>query len=425
MSLPNYRPQTPFRKAKPELAKAVGDNYNGILRDNNGGKPMKKASPGRILLVLAACCFFFLGPIWCEEDHRFFDDAPKKSDNVRLIVLYPSLGDLLALASLRSHGLISIESLTVIGLYHEKQLTDFEPSFRFAAENGHRWIKFHKLSKELDPLKLFHTNALSDELFKIFAYSDGLLLFGGADIPPPIFNEKTSLLTGISTPYRSYLDNMVIFHLLGGYQDKKFKPFCESNPEFPVLGLCLGCQSLNVGTGGTLCQDIPSEIYGKNHVEDIIAMPRENWHDNPYARLHPKELRSSNLHRIKLVGDGKFVREWGFKEEDEPQVYSSHHQAVRNLGKGIRVIATSLDGKVVEAIEHADYPHILGVQFHPESRNIWDPNRKSRLTPEDKEESSLLSIMENHPPSLAFHKKIWSWFSQKLEASYRMRNATK
>ena len=382
---------------------------------------MKNILAGKLLLALLVCCFVSTGSLWCQPDQRFFDDAPRESENVRLTVLYPSLGDLKALEQLRDKGLISLENLLVIGLYHEKQLTNFEESIRFATEDGRDWLKFHKLGDNLHPDTLFEKNDLSEELQKIFSYSDGLLLFGGADIPPSVYKEKTSLLTHISTPYRSLLDTTVVFQLLGGWQDDAFKPYCQTYPDFPVLGLCLGLQSLNVGTGGTLFQDISSEIYGKTRIEDIIAMKRKNWHANPFARLFPKELRSSNMHRIMLLEDGKFVKDWGFRKEDKPFVYSSHHQAVEKLGKGLRVIAISLDGKVVEAIEHTTYPNILGVQFHPEARSLWDTDKKSRLTPEDKEETDLFSVLENNPPSLAFHKKIWSWFSQKLEASYKHR----
>jgi putative glutamine amidotransferase len=77
---------------------------------------------------------------------------------------------------------------------------------------------------------------------------------------------------------------------------------------------------------------------------------------------------------------------------------------------------------VVEAIGHKSYPHVLGVQFHPESLNIWDADRTSRLTPEDKQEINLISALEKHPPSLAFHKKIWSWFSQKIKAAHQKRS---
>ena len=399
----------------------MAEIYNEVLQKACRRTSMKRTSIGKILPVLAVCCFVCIGSVRTQQDQRFFDTARKKSENTRLTVLYPSLGDIQAIENLREQGLMSSKNFIVIGLYHEKQLNKFGPSLQYAAKNGHGWLKFHKLKEEMDPETLFQTNALSDELMKIFSYSDGLLLFGGADLPPSLFKEKTSLLTDIATPYRSHLDSTAIFHLLGGWQDEKFEPYCESRPAFPILGLCLGCQSLNVGTGGTLIQDIPSEVYGKHHIEDIIDMSRENWHANPFAKLYPRKFRSSNMHRIKFIGNGKFVRDWGFEKEDTPFVYSSHHQAVGKLGKGIRVIATSLDGKVVEAIEHSVYPNVLGVQFHPESRNIWDPARKSSLTPEDKEETSLLSLLENNPPSLDFHKKLWSWFDQKLKASYENR----
>jgi putative glutamine amidotransferase len=388
---------------------------------------MAKTPFGKLFPFLMVCLILCNSPIRCQTDKRFFDSAARKSENVRLTILNPTKGNIQTLVELRKQNLLSIQDLIVIGLFHEKQAEDtevaesYEEAAKFAQENGYDWIRFHRLEEGLDLKTLFQNSELSKELIKIFSYSDGLILFGGDDIPPAVYGEKTSLLTDISTPYRSYLETSIVFHLLGGWQDKDFKPYLESFPEFPILGLCLGSQSLNVGTGGTLFQDIPSEIYGKTHVEDIIATTRENWHENPYSNLLPQDFRSSNMHRIKLAEDGKFIKDWRFKREDKPQVYSSHHQAVKKLGKGIKVIATSLDGKVIEAIEHDKYPNVLGVQFHPESRNIWDPYSKSRLTPEEEQKTDLLSILEKNPPSLAFHKKLWSWFTQKLNASQEHR----
>ena len=388
---------------------------------------MTKTPFGKLFPILVVCLILCNGSLRCQTDQRFFDDTPRKSEDVRLTILNPTKGNIQTLIELRKQNLISIQDLIVIGLFHEKQAEDrvvagsYEEAAKYAEENGHDWIKFHRLKEALDLNTLFQNNDLSEELIKIFSYSDGLILFGGDDIPPAVYGEKTSLLADIGTPYRSFLETTVVFHLLGGWQDKNFEPYLESFPEFPILGLCLGSQSINVGTGGTLFQDIPSEIYGKTQVEDIIAMTGENWHENPYSDLFPQDFRSSNMHRINLAEDGKFILDWEFKKEDLPCVYSSHHQAIRKLGKGIRTIATSLDGKVIEAIEHDRFPNVLGVQFHPESRNIWDATRKSRLTPDDKEETSLLSILESNPPSLGFHKKLWSWFSQKLKASHKHR----
>jgi putative glutamine amidotransferase len=388
---------------------------------------MRSKSFVKLFSICLFSCFFAISSLRCQPTQRFFDDVPKKSENVRLTILNPTKGNIQTLVELRKLNILSVQDLTVIGLFHENQTRDrdvaksFAEATKFVKENGHDWIEFHRLSGDLHPEMLFRKNHLSEELEQIFSYSDGIILFGGDDIPPAVYGEKTSLLTGIGTAYRSYIETSIVFHLLGGWQDENFEPYLESRKEFPILGLCLGSQSLNVGTGGTLFQDIPSEVYGKEYVEDIIAMPRETWHENPYADLLPEDFRAASMHRIALLAEGKFIRDWGFSKEDEPLVYSSHHQAAKKLGKGIEVIATSLDGKVVEAIAHGKYPNVLGVQFHPESLNIWDETRKSRSTPEDKIKTALAAALKNDPPSLAFHKKLWAWFSQKLKASQEYR----
>jgi len=367
-----------------------------------------------ILLILCFCT----GPQLSQPTERYFDTAEATSEEIRLSILYPSIGSIRSLIELRNKGLFNIENLTVIGIFHEKERTDYQKSIEYVKENYLDWIKFHKLAGELNKESLFQKNSLTTEFEKIFKHSDGIIFFGGADIPPYIYKEKTNLMTSISTPFRHFLELSFVFHLLGGSQDKDFKGLLESESEFPVLGICLGAQSLNVGTGGTLIQDIQSEIYGKKYLEDVIAMPKENWHTNPMARLYPEEkLFSNNMHPIRLNKDGKFISEFGFKEDDFPYILSAHHQMAGNLGKDIKIIATSLDGKVVEAIEHEKYPNVLGVQFHPEFPILWDQTQTFRLTPNDQEEISLWTIMENNPPSLALHKKIWSWFCEKLKAN--------
>jgi putative glutamine amidotransferase len=87
---------------------------------------------------------------------------------------------------------------------------------------------------------------------------------------------------------------------------------------------------------------------------------------------------------------------------------------VEKPGKGMTIIATSLDGKVVEGIEHQKYPHVLGTQFHPEFPILWDTVRKFRITPQDEEGINLNSFLKSNPPSWDFHRKIWAWLSEKL-----------
>lgn len=369
-----------------------------------------------LILVCGACRVPYQPP------ERFFDSAEPISEEVQIAVLYPSLGTLRALIELREEGLLTIENLAVIGVYHQDERTNYQRSIEFVRDRNLTWIKFHRISGELSMDTLFQRNPCSREFEKIFEKSDGIIFFGGADIPPYIYGEKTSLLSGISTTYRHFLELSFIFHLLGGFQDENHTPLLDSDPEFPVLGICLGAQSLNVGTGGTLTQDIWSEKYGKNYFEDVLALGKENWHNNPFARVHPEEkLIRYNLHRIKINGQGAFFSALGFEEKDTPYIISSHHQMVEKPGKGMKIIATSLDGKVVEAIEHDRYPHVVGTQFHPEFPILWDTVRTFRITPQDEEGINLNSFLKSNPPSWDLHEKIWAWLSEKLTEHHTRR----
>ena len=373
------------------------------------------------LFIILAILLAWL-PLFSQNEERYFDTAELTSKEVRLTILYPSLGSIRALVELRKNGLLTVQNLLVIGVFHEKESTNYKASIAYVQNNNLDWVKFHKLSAELNKDNLFQKNPLTAEFEEIFKKSDGIIFFGGADIPPQIFKEKTNLLTRIETPYRHFLELSFIFHLLGGLQDNSFKSLLDFSPQFPVLGICLGSQSLNVGTGGTLIQDIWSEVYEKKYFEEVIILGKENWHTNPLASLHPeKKLIGYNLHRIKFIEKSKFCTELGWKKEDTPYILSSHHQMAGKLGKGMKIAATSLDGKVVEAIEHEKYRNVLGIQFHPEFPLLYDPEQKLRFTPDDKEEKSLLSILEANPPSLAFHKKIWSWFGERLEEYHKNR----
>jgi putative glutamine amidotransferase len=154
-------------------------------------------------------------------------------------------------------------------------------------------------------------------------------------------------------------------------------------------------------------------------LEDIVKLGSEKWHNNPMRRLFPLDsLLFFNMHKIKLYPQSKFLAEMGFDASDTPFVVSAHHQAAAELGKNIRVIATSLDGEVVEAVDHEAYPNVLGVQFHPEFYMLYDPDYKNRIAPNDAEFSPR-SVLENNPPSYEFQRRIWAWFIQKTRAHHR------
>jgi putative glutamine amidotransferase len=382
---------------------------------------MQKSQKIKLAIVLLFSLTLVFG-FNCSQS-KYFDNARQQSDQVRLTILYPELGSIQALMKLKDIGFFQVENLVVVGVYHEKERTNYQASIDFARKNKLEWLKFHRLNDEIDKDVLFQNNELTDDFENIFNKSDGIIFFGGADIPPYIYGEKTNLLTEIETPYRSFLETSFIFHLLGGNQDSTFVPLLTSNFEFPILGICLGCQSLNVGTGGTLIQDIWSEIYGKKTLEEVISLDKDQWHTNPFRRLFPeKNLISYNMHPIKLLHPGKFVTELGFIEAANPFVVSAHHQTPGRLGKGMRIIAISLDGKVVESLDHEIYPNVLGVQFHPEFPILYDRTRAFRFLPGDEKAVSLLDILEHNPQSYEFHQKIWKWFGEKLTTYHNSKN---
>lgn len=164
---------------------------------------------------------------------------------------------------------------------------------------------------------------------------DGLLMPGGLDIPPAEYGEEAH-------PTVVPLAN-------DRYQfEKSLGKAWINQSDKPLLGICLGSQWINVLQGGSLVQDIPSEL-GNNH-------------------------RNTN-HLVKVEADSRLGRIFG---ETEFEVNSNHHQAVDDLGKNLRIVARSPDG-VVEATETTDPNRFLvGVQWHPE-RMVPDDERQKLL----------------------------------------------
>jgi putative glutamine amidotransferase len=118
----------------------------------------------------------------------------------------------------------------------------------------------------------------------------------------------------------------------------------------PVLAICYGIQSLNVFLGGSLIQDIPTELGTK-----ICHSPDED--ELPDGSEMPDAIHAASVdpgHVLALSGAG------------QTEVNSWHHQSVLEPGRGLRVTARAADG-VVEAVEGTDDSNwVLGVQWHPE-----------------------------------------------------------
>ena len=155
---------------------------------------------------------------------------------------------------------------------------------------------------------------------------DGLVLVGGMDIPPRIYGEKAHETVDSLTTERFWFESRLI------------KSWLIS--EKPVLGVCLGCQFTNVMSGGTMIQDIPSEV-GKKVV-------------------HRKEGGASHLIELE-----KSTRLYSILGVDTLTVNSYHHQAVDKIGDNLRITAHTQDG-IVEGLEFPGERFGLFVQWHPE-----------------------------------------------------------
>ena len=172
---------------------------------------------------------------------------------------------------------------------------------------------------------------------RMLASVDVLLLCGGEDVEPSRYGAKPSPRLGKVNQPRDAWEFLVL--------DEAVKR------RLPVVGICRGCQLINVYFGGTLWQDLPSE------------RPSEIAHRGKDAR-----------HDIQIVAGSRLARSLGV---EGIQVNSSHHQAVKDLAPGFRAVAFAPDG-VVEAIESETLP-VVGVQFHPEKLFILKGRNEFRV----------------------------------------------
>ncbi len=157
---------------------------------------------------------------------------------------------------------------------------------------------------------------------------DGIILGGGYDIHPKFYKDEPHKEIGFM---REDIDE---------YQFKLLKIFLEEDK--PILGICKGCQLLNVFLNGDLYQD-------------LSEYPEE-------ALMHIQKSRKyEQCHNIKIKENSKLFNLFG----ENIMVNSFHHQCLKNIGKGLEVTALSKDG-IVEAIELKDKRFVIGVQWHPE-----------------------------------------------------------
>lgn len=339
-----------------------------------------------------------------------------KAPSTVLLVTSPRRGELENLARLVERGWLNVAGLRLIGIHHRDEYTDYGAARRWLEREGPDWMELRALDCALEPKRVFRRNGCSQTFAALFAESDGLLLTGGPDIPPALYGRPTRPVSSISDPPRHRFEIALLVRLLVGDADAGQKALLAERPRYLVLGICLGMQTLNVALGGTLHQDIPTRVYGLDSLEAYAELPASRRHRSVAAQLDPASgVGWGQLHPIALR-DHRLVHEL-VKTRRPVTVLSLHHQAVDELGAGLEVWASSLDGKVIEGLAHRRYPHVLGVQFHPEKRVLYDPERTYRRAPGAQPENFAAAHLSTNPRSRRFHHNFWKLISALLARS--------
>lgn len=170
---------------------------------------------------------------------------------------------------------------------------------------------------------------------------DGIILSGGVDINPLLYNEEPSPKLGFIFPEKDKFDLLIA------------KIAYELNK--PIFAICRGHQILNVAFGGTLYQDL-------SEIEGCYIKHQQQTKDG--AATHTLDIiKNSILHDV--LGDSIISNTF-------------HHQAIKDLAPGFKVTAYSKDN-VIEAIESLNKTFVIGVQFHPEILTAYDDKNMLRL----------------------------------------------
>ena len=169
---------------------------------------------------------------------------------------------------------------------------------------------------------------------------DGVIVTGGTDIDPVEYNgnnENPSLLP--ANQERDHAELSLVRHLI-------------EEKETPLLCICRGLQVLNVAAGGTL------------H-EHILDVRETDIHRNAEGLW---QLQDVEVDRDSLVAQAMGTT--------QIKTSSGHHQAIKDVGEGLRVVGSASDG-IIEAVEMPDHPWLIAVQWHPEVTAMEDDSQQA------------------------------------------------
>lgn len=181
----------------------------------------------------------------------------------------------------------------------------------------------------------------AEDLDTIIEKLDGLVFIGGRDYSAQSYGQEDCGKLNILDERREKFDFILIEHAL-------------KKSQMPILGICGGCQLLNITLGGSLIQDIP-ECYPNSHIQ----------------HSKPKDFKNGVFkHPVNITEGSQLSSIYAGKERLD--VPTSHHQSIDKAGEGL-VVSAKADDSVIEAVEMSGKRFVIGVQWHPE--RDWDNNK--------------------------------------------------
>lgn len=335
-----------------------------------------------------------------------------------VLLAHPTVQNLETIEFLLKNKILQLPDAEFVGVYSAAESYDYTLSENLIRDPEMRKFHLQKIAGEPDTSAIFRQNKWTPVFQKLFDHSAGIFFFGGPDIQPETYRQK-NLYSVVTDPNRHLFELSFIFQLLGGKQNEKFEPFLKKRPGYFVTGFCLGLQSINVATGGTLTQDIPAQTYKKINAEETLKLKKDQLHRNYWPEIsNDSLLMGVNFHSILYTAHPFFLKKVKAGKDLVPLVLSSHHQSIDELGEDLIVTATSADEKVIEGIQHRLYPNVFAVQFHPEVRELYKEGRKLKFAPDDTPKSFVETIGAE---GREFHLKYWETISNAIKSSVKSR----
>ena len=193
-------------------------------------------------------------------------------------------------------------------------------------------VLYYEAIKKAGGIPLLVPPISESDLQEILPKLDGIMMIGGADYPPSLYNKEKEPKTSLMEKERSDFDIALTRAAL-------------AKPDLPILGICAGCQVLNIQPGGSLIQDIPTH----QPKSAIMHASHDGWKNG------------FNKHVVTFETDSKLGKIYSAPLA----VPTAHHQCIDKVASGFRVVAKTADG-LPEAIEKIGDGFVVGVQFHPE-----------------------------------------------------------